>query len=145
MLAVASASPFYSSSTTGDVWLQRGAGRQSRARGGWPSSFISKGCSPQLPSGLPGWGCWTCRGAVNGSPPYFCCCCGVAYTRQLWPFSEVICQGKVYEAGPAQPLSIPPSGIFFPPARIYRHKSNEIRKQKGGKNKLLNSLAKICG
>lgn len=54
MLAGASVSPFYSSSTTGAVRLGYGGGRYSRAHVGWPlsSTSVSKGCSPLLSLGF---------------------------------------------------------------------------------------------
>lgn len=36
-------------------------------------------------------------------------------------------------------------GTFSSPSQIYRHKSNENRKEKRGGGKLLSSLARICG
>lgn len=149
MLATASASPFYSSSTAGDVRLQYRGGRHSRAQAGSstpPSSLHQQRLQPTAAIRSFHATAAGHAGVLAGVPLLvFAAPAGLLTWDGFGRPQSHLHRGELESKWNLPRFQVYHlSGTFSSPSQIYRNKSNENRKEKGEK-KLLNSLARVCG
>lgn len=135
MLATANASPFHSSSTAGDVCLQYGGRRHSRAQAGSctpPSSLSQQRLQPTAAISSSRLQLLDMQGCCQGSLSLFLRLLQDCSHGRLWLPSEVTCtegSWKANGASPAQVPSTPPQQyIFF---SISDLQAQKLCKQKG--------------